>query len=313
VSASALQSESIPLSPSPFQTQDSEPTASSSPTSDVELRAVVPPQPRNPDESDVNEAARLLDIANDGTFATVPAYRPAGGPLQLTVADGTNFVIDLPGPLGPETVAAQFAPGGEWLAAIDGYGTLWRVDLPDAARPVLTEVDGLVLGRTLAFRASGTLLTTLVDSPESPTQSVIAEIDPATWTANRISDDEHGFQPSELEDGSVVFRSYSPQGETTIRLIQGFAEREIANVGVVAHVDVSPDGQHVAFDRADGGTWILTLSNGPESMRISDGTWPKFSPDSQWISVILDGSTVQLALDGNETLRNSIFAAWVTK
>ncbi|MGH2427885.1 MAG: TolB family protein [Candidatus Limnocylindria bacterium] len=262
-----------------------------------------------------DEAGRLLDIGGGGALSA-SVSRPGldSGPLQLR-ADGSAVEIELPGPDGPATLAAAFAPDGTTLMATDGNGALWRIDVMGTeptrlARSVDVDGEELRFGSGLRYGRDGTLVGTAVDEPVSPSVSMVVVIDPADGSALAVSPSTDAYGPVPLADGSVAYRTDADDATVIHRVAE--TDAVLATIEDAGSVDVSPDASRIAFDRGDDGVFVMTVADGAVA-RVADGLRPRFSPDGRRLSVLDGGGTLEIDLSGTPVVEiPSVHTAWVS-
>ena len=237
-------------------------------------------------------AGRLLAVAPGAAMAAV-AGRIGPGPASLIVAraDGTQRQVELPG-----LISASFAPDGSWLAAIDGAGSLWRIEANDGQATKL--VDGPFLGSPLIEEA-GSILALRVSSVEAPFVSRLARVGPDGSSMVVLTDDElvYGAQP--LADGGLAVVVHQPSGTRVVRARSGSPPELIADLGQGAvHVAVAASGMAVAWERI-GSVYLRELPDG-QPQRIASGGRPRFAPDGRSLLVEQPSQTALLDLQGRE-------------
>lgn len=234
-----------------------------------------------------NVATRLLDVAPGGvTAAVATGTRPADAALALLRGDGSVVLPDLPGVLG-----AAFAPDASWAAVVDATGALWRV-----------ATDGTVARRIadgpfsipLRFSPDGSILVRAVSSVEAPYRSDLVRLDPQTGATATVAAGLV-YRGVPLDDGSVAVTVHEP-GKTLVRRVAADS-RPIADLGPRAiNVDVSGDGQRIAWEVAGDGVYLLEL--GKPGRRLTAGGEPTFAPDGRSLLVRTAAGSSELGLDG---------------
>ncbi|MEM7249357.1 MAG: hypothetical protein AAF533_28850, partial [Acidobacteriota bacterium] len=131
-----------------------------------------------------------------------------------------------------------------------------------------------------------------------------AEKEPADDRAARVTfSDAHDRSPSWLPDGEQLVFVSDREGSSDLYLARARAEAagkgdtmaeslafEIKRLTRSEQDDgwpfVSPDGQHVAFQRGRGDLWMLDLDSGRERLLTPGWNlgWVTWSPDSKWIA-----------------------------
>ena len=279
----------------------------------AELVVIPLPVPPGGRPAPYDEIARLLDVSPHSALAAyVDEFRGAG-PLHVRDADGTVTDHDI-GPSGTSPVAAAIAPDETWLAAVDGSGVLWRVEL-DGGEPsvISTGSDTLVYGLALEFMPDGRLLTTQVGSTTVPLPSRVVIVDPGSRQIEVLSDEEMAYQPTPLADGAVAYLTTEADGSTAVRRTEGGRQTLGIGMGQTTSAAVSADGRHVAVERTGGKIELISLPGGA-SRALGDGARPVFSPAGDTLAVldIAAGRAVVLDLDGNEISRRpSLHVAWI--
>ena len=260
-------------------------------------------------------AARLLDVTADGSgWASTVGVGLESGALVIGGRDVRERSHALPGPLGaPVTLAARFAPDSTWLAAIDGHGSLWRID-PNggAASLVAAGAAGRPFGAWVAFLADGRLLLTAVGSVEAPQPSQIVALDVSTGVLETLSPRQAAYQPVGLQDGSLAFVAVDSDGSSSVVRLADGRETELADIGAARMIDVSIDGRRVAFERPDGGIFLVDRP-GAAPRRIAEGWRPRFAPDGDRLSVTDARGAREIDLQGRELARfGTPHVDWVT-
>jgi hypothetical protein len=238
--------------------------------------------------------ARLLAVAPTGTRVAV-ADRIDLVQATLTVAeqDGSQLRVGMPGLL-----AAAFSPDGEWLAVIDGAGSLWKVIAGTAAATRLA--PGPFLG-PLSVEPGGTVLLAAVSSVEAPFVSRLARFDPEAGSLAGVSDDKLVYGSTVLADGSIAVVAHEPHG-TVVNLVTRDGRSRLAELGPGAvHVSVSLDGSHVAWER-EGGIYLRDIAAG-STWRVAAGSRPRLSRDGRSLLAGDGDATVLLGLDGSRLAR----------
>lgn len=263
--------------------------------------------------SPYDELARQLAVGQRSGVAVYVDRYLTPGPMRVVDSSGVvrDFTI---GPAGTSPVAAAVAPDETWIAAVDGSGVLWRVELSGEPPFVLSSgSDGLVFGVRISFMPDGRLLTTQVGSVSVPMPSRVVTVDPASGEVTVVADDATAYQPTPLSDGSFAYFTSNADGSTVVHRRAGGRETSAVELGQTASVDVSPDGRHVAVERA-GRTLELVSLPGGESRRIGTGSQPRFAPSGDRLSALdLDrGVALELDLSGRQiSATRSLHVAWV--
>ncbi|MFN2484108.1 MAG: hypothetical protein ABR509_04120 [Candidatus Limnocylindria bacterium] len=261
-----------------------------------------------------DEAARLLGVSADADLTAFVDRFGAPGPLHVLDADGSDADVAVGPSGGAAPLAAAFAPDASWLAAVDGAGGLWRVDLGSAAPSLISGgSDGFVYGLTIDTLPDSRLLLAQVASVTVPVPSRVVAVDVESGGVDVLSEAGMAYQPTSLDDGSIAYFASNPDGSTALRLLSGRSETTLAELGQTAAVDVSPDGRHVAVERGDGTVELIAVDGGL-TRNLGRGARPRFAPTSDRLSVLdLDtGVTRALDLGGRELSRTpSPLAAWV--
>ena len=220
---------------------------------------------------------RLLALAPGGKLAAIAGQvGPAPATLILAHADGSQLQIRLGG-----LMSAGFAPGGDWVAVIDGIGSLWRVDASSGETTRLA--DGPFLG-TPVVDGAGSILALRVASVEAPFVSRLVRVAPGGAAVTVLTDDQlvYGAQP--LDDGSLAVTVHQPSGTVLVRAGANGERQLMANLGLDAvNVAVAPTGAAVAWERA-GEVYAQELPAGQPQL-LTRGTRSRFAPDGRTVLV----------------------------
>jgi hypothetical protein len=208
--------------------------------------------------------------------------------LLLARADQSQLLIQMPG-----LIAAGFAPDGSWLAAVDGTGALWRVQVDTGAA---THVhDGPFIGRP-TVEATGSILALSVSSVEAPFVSRLVRVAVDGSSVAFLSTDQlvYGAQP--LVDGSVAVVAHAAFSTGVWRLADG-QRQALVDLGQDAvNVAVAPSGDAVAWER--GGEVFLQALPAGKAIRLASGTHPRFAGDGRSVLVELPEGNVLVGRDG---------------
>jgi hypothetical protein len=193
----------------------------------------------------------------------------------------------------PGLTAAAFAPDGSWLAALDGTGSLWRVEAADGSPTRLRE--GPFIG-PVTVEPGGSVLALAVSSVEAPFVSQPVRIHVAASIVERLAADRLVYAVQRLDDGSLAAVVHRPQG-TEVRILDGPRAGPLVDLGEDAvNAAVSGDGRKVAWER-DGGVFVMDLPDGA-ARRIVTGSAPAFAPDGRSLLVRSATGTDLVGLDG---------------
>ena len=232
--------------------------------------------------------SRLLALAPDGNLAAIAGQvGPAPTTLILAHADGSQLQVRLRG-----LMSAGFAPDADWLAVIDGIGSLWRIDASSGQATRLA--DGPFLG-TPVVEAAGSVLALRVASVEAPFVSRLVRVAPSGTAVTVLTEDQlvYGAQP--LDDGSVAVTVHQPSGTVLVRAGANGERQLMANLGLDAvNVTVAPNGTAVAWERA-GDVYAQELPAGQPKL-FARGTRPRFAPDGRTVLVEIPAGTALLDL-----------------
>ncbi len=266
----------------------------------------------HPDPVSDNDAGRLLAVSPDGAhWASVDRLGLESGPLRIDGSDDLHLAVELPGPLGSSAVAAVFSADGSWLAAIDGYGQLWHIDASTGEVKALPAApQDKRYDRQLAWGPDGRLLVLLADGGmEISIETYLAAVDLDTGKVEQLSAYPYAGKPMVLADGSIAFVAYVASGTTSVRLIANGKEIELADVGPAGHVDISRDGEFIAFDI--GGERVFVMAVGKDPVQVKTGSWPRFG-SSHELSVLTEGTTQVIDVAGNVVCdAHTLFSGWV--
>lgn len=196
----------------------------------------------------------------------------AGSQLIISRPNGGVSITALAGVLG-----AQFSPDGEWVAAIDASGAVWRVAAASGEGQLIA--DGPFAGE-IEFGLDGLLLLLAVNSIDAPTTSAPVLVDPGTGEVEAVEgagDESLVYRARHTAEG-VAIVAHRPDGSKVIRLL-GEAPRQIALLPSAAgSADVSPDLTAVAYRLAGERRVVLIRADGTSRAFEVDGR-PLFAPD----------------------------------
>jgi len=246
---------------------------------------------------------RLLAAAPDGSSAALAASPfSTDGELTIAAADGAQLRVRLPGVSG-----AGFAPEGDRLAVIDGAGSVWLVDARSGeSRRV---ADGPFVGSP-SFETDGSLLVLAASSFEAPYRSQPVLVAIADGTVTPISDDELVYAVFPLADGARALVVHE-RGGTVVKRLSGADSSIVAELGPDATgVTVSTDGMRVAFQRGEGGVFLIDRPGAPPH-RVGDGSDPTLSPDGNLLLVRRGASTTLFSADGSVVAEYEGTAAFI--
>lgn len=254
-------------------------------------------------ESAVSTEARLLAVASDGSSVALAAPPfSTDGELIIAAADGAQLRVRLPGVSG-----AAFGPGNDRLAVIDGVGSLWLVDPGSGASRRLA--DGPFVGSP-TFETDGSLLLLAASSFEAPYRSGPVLVAVADGSVTPISGDELVYAIFSLNDGARALVVHEPDG-TVVKRLSATDSSIVADLGPDATgVTVSTDATRVAFQRGDGGVFLIDRP-GALPRRIGDGSDPTISPDGNLILVRRGASSTLLSADGGVVAEYEGAAAFI--
>ena len=310
---SPTSTASVADSPSvaPGATELAFPTSSHQPTGSYHL-VQIPLPPAVSDDAD-----SLLAVARNGAAW---AYRDSArkpGPIHLVHRDGDTVDIDLTPGLELAPQAAEFSPDGSWLAATDGAGSLWRIDVTTGKGTLLsTGAEQLVFGLGLAFQSPDRLLVNMVGAVPIPMPSRIARVALDGGVAVRIdmlTTDPSAYYPLPLSDGRIAYIHQNFDGTRAVRAINlAGVEEPLAELGEAGWTDVSPDGTSIVYE-INGVSYKLDVATGA-AQTVGPGSRPRISPDGAMIAVLdlAQGQTAILSLSGTSLgSAASITTAWV--
>jgi hypothetical protein len=253
-------------------------------------------------------APELLAVAPGGARAAIaPALGLDPTTLSVVHPDGSQLNINLDGVVG-----AAFAPDAETLLAVDGAGTLQRIDL--AAGTLQVVADGPFLG-PVTVAEDGSLLLLAVSSVEAPFRSRLVRLDPTSGEAVQLVDDDLVYGAQELTDGSLAVVAHQRGGGTAVRRVADGVTTLLADLGVGAvNVAISPNGRMLAWELQGEGI-LVADGAGAEPRPLGPGSQPTFAPDGRSLLVRdEDGGHVLVTLAGSRTLLSgpAAFAASCT-
>lgn len=243
---------------------------------------------RQPDAPDGADA--LLAVAPDGSMAAVASQiGPEPTSLILARVDGSQLQVQMPG-----LISAGFAPDSSFLAAIDGAGSLWRVDatLGDARRLA----SGPFLGSPL-IDEGGAILVMRVASVVAPFTSHLVRVGADGSTVAELTDDDLVYGAHRLDDGSLAVVVHQPGGTLVVRGQSPGPRELLANLGPDAvNVGIAPDGAAIAWERA-GFVYMRELAAG-QAREIGAGAHPRFGPDGTALLIDRPGGVSLLDRSG---------------
>jgi hypothetical protein len=234
---------------------------------------------------------RLLAVSPGGNQAAV-AQQVGPNPSTLVLArtDGSQLLIQLPG-----LIAAGFAPGGGWLAAVDGTGALWRVRTDTGMATHLA--DGPFIGRP-TVQLDGTILALRVSSVEAPFVSRLARVALDGSAMSLLTDDRLVYGAQALADGSLAVVAQQGSGTQVWRLVGDGGREMLVDLGQDAvNVSVARSGDAVAWESA-GQVYVRTLPGGRPT-RLTSGARPHFAKDGRSLLVETPGGSALIGLDGH--------------
>jgi hypothetical protein len=239
----------------------------------------------------VQQAARLLALAPDGTAAIVQSLAAPSPDLVLAHPDGSQDRVGLPGILG-----AAVAPSG-WLAAVDSAGILWRIDALSG------RVESLAtgpFGSSIAFTHDGALLLIEVSSVEAPYASRLVRFDPDARQGHAILDDPgFVFSASELVAGDTAAVIHPFGGGVAVVRASGGAAIPLGDLPAQAiEATVDAAGRTAVFALADDGIYLQDLGSGARDS-LGDGGLPRIARDGSSILVLRGSRTLLLGRDGS--------------
>lgn len=242
---------------------------------------------------------RLMAIAPGGEMAAIAGQvGPGRTALILVRADGSQLHVGMAGLIG-----AGFAPDATWLAAIDGAGSLWRIDTATGQATHLA--DGPFLGNP-AVDATGAILALRVASVEAPFVSRLVRLAADGSQLTVLTDEPlvYGAQP--LTDGSLAVVAHRPAGTLVLRVPPNGGSQPIADLGPDAvNVSVASNGGAIAWERR-GEVFLRDLPAGQPRL-LAAGARPRFAPDGQALLVDTPAGTVLM------DLRSQTIAAFTTQ
>lgn len=260
-----------------------------------------------------SDPRQLLAVSLDGSTSAMVNAWMGPGPLSVVTVAGTTTEYEL-GPTktnGPG--AAAFSPDGSWLAAIDGAGALWRIDLVDSsATQLLASAKGLVFGRWLRFEGNERLIVNLVGSVEVPLPTAIGAVDLSTMSVELLTTGGWERRGWPQADGGLIYASILPDGGA-IQLMHrdpAGAVTPMANLGIATWLDVSPQGW-AAYSNLSGAV-LLTPPSGP-TITLELGSIPHFSPDGSQVAIVSEAADKVLFFTVDGLLVGDVvgpFGAW---
>ena len=250
-----------------------------------------------------------LAAAPDGRALVVSRVgRGQVGPLTIALADGSQLDVALPGVRG-----AAFDPSGEWLAAVDLAGGLWRVEAQTGA--AWRVADG-PFGSAPTVLSDGRVLAVRLSSVDAPVWSaaVIVDVRSGVETplaASPNTQDQLVYQATALSDGSVALvRHRTGGGVTVLRVTLDGVETPLMDLDVPLAA-VSPDGQWVAWAAATGRVMIAGPGTQNDVRDLGTGTGARFSPDSSLLIIFTADGTRVVDLNGNVLVQAGPAVCWL--
>ena len=248
-------------------------------------------------------AGRILDTSVTGDVAVADAIGQADSHLTVVHTDGTETGVAVRGIAG-----AGFSPTGAWLAGVDGWGRLWRIDPSSGGAARLA--DG-PFGASLAFTADGALLLIALSSPEAPYASRLVRLDPmsrratALWNAPGFV-----FSARQLSDGSVAAVVHPLGGGVTVVQLTERGTRSLVELGPRAiDVSLSASASVISYAVAGDGVYLLDRARG-RSSRLGAGELPRLAPDGSSLLVLRGAYSFLLKVDGSQLAKLGPTAAW---
>lgn len=304
--------------------------------SSPQVRAGPPPPVTVLDSASVRAAGRALELPTRSVEGVrfVDPVGPAGAPALIPLAaapDGRAVIVSLVarGQIGPLTIAradgsqldvalpgvrgAAFHPSGDWLAAVDLTGALWRVEAQTgAARRV---ADG-PFGSAPTVLSDGRILAVRLSSVDAPVWSAGLILDvtsgvetPVGATAN--TQDQLVYQATALSDGSVALvRHRTGGGVTVLRVSLDGLETPLMDLDVPLAA-VSPDAQWVAWPAATGQVMITGTGTQTAVRELGIGTGARFSPDGSLLLIFTADGTRVVDLNGSVLVQAGPAACWL--
>jgi hypothetical protein len=232
-------------------------------------------------------AGAVLALASGGNLAAVAVQiGPAGTTLIIARLDGSQLQVPMPG-----LISAGFAPDTSHLAAIDGAGSLWRIDASSGQASRLAV--GPFLGSPLIGQ-DGSILVLRVPSVVAPFASRLVRVSADGSTVTELTDDHLVYGAHRLDDGSLAVVVHQPGGTLVLQGEPPESRSLLANLGPDAvNVAVAPDGRAVAWERS-GNIYLQELPAG-SARPLGAGAHPRFAPDG--MTLLIDEPTQVSLLD----------------
>lgn len=245
-------------------------------------------------------APRSLAASPDGRSVVVSDLDPGQiGPLIIARDDGSQIEVALPGVRG-----AAFDASGDWLAVVDMAGALWRVESGSGLANRLT--DG-PFAADLAWLTDGRILALRMSSADAPTWAAVVTVDPLNGgelpaPGASPATEQLVYQAVPLvDDGFVLVRHLIGGGMAVVEVAPDGSEELLLERDGTSSVDVSPDGEWVAW-AADGRAWIAATAAATPPRGLGPAMAVRFSPDGSYLllfnadrAVVFDRAGTRLA------------------
>lgn len=216
-------------------------------------------------------AGTVLALAPGGGLAAVAAQiGPAPTTLLIGRADGSQLQVPMPG-----LISAGFAPDSSFLAAIDGAGSLWRIDADSGEATRLAA--GPFLGSPLIDQ-DGAILVLRVASVTAPYSSHLVRVSADGSTVTELTDDELVYGAHRLDDGTLAVVVHQPEATLVVRGALPGPRELLVNLGRDAvNVAVAPNAAAIAWERS-GQVYLQDLPGGSARL-VGVGAHPRFASD----------------------------------
>ncbi len=222
---------------------------------------------------------------------------------------------------------AKFNPNGEEIVfSKDGYKGLYSYNIEKKSITKLNDYDGAGYeptfskdGETVFFRTDnfvgGRRFSTLISQNiEKKSEQIILKnqrnLLPPKLSQNEkinfmLNDDLKSVQQNSLKKGLAISNSndiFVHIYNTKISLTQNGKTQILDPIGNGNYIwpQLSPDGKKILFTDVNSGTYISNL-NGDILVKLGKANSPKWSPDGNWISYMIDKD------DGHRITDSEIF------